>query len=288
MRHRSRLTVAAPALVTLWAIALLSPLDAQLDERFRSWNQPVEPLRIHGNLYYVGASDIASYLVTTPAGHILIDGGFQETVPIITSGIEKLGFRLEEVEILLHSHAHFDHVAGLAELKRLTGARLLASRRDAPVLESGGLGDPLLGDSAPFPAVDVDRLLDDGDTVELGGQVLTARVTAGHTQGCTTWVMEIEGRLAVSICSVTVLPGLRFSDPPTYPGVAADYRRTFEVLESLPAEIFLASHASFFDLAGKRARLDEEANPFVDPEGYRAFVERGKKRFLEALASQEE
>jgi len=277
------------SLLLLPALAGLPPVRAQGSESFRKMNRPVEPFRIVGNLYYVGASDVACYLIVTPEGHVLIDGGFEETVPIILHGIETLGFRVEDVRILLNSHAHLDHAGGLARLAELSGARVMASEGDAPLLERGGRGDPLLGDDGAFPPVEVDRRLRDGDTVELGGTTLTARITPGHTPGCTTWVTEIEegGRRyrVVSVGSVTVLPGTRFGERPTYEGIAADYARSFEILKSLRPDVFLASHGSFFHMQQKRARLEEGAatNPFVDPEGYRAFVERFEGRFLEAL-----
>ncbi len=272
----------------LFLLAL--PVTAQQNETWRSWNQPVEPFRIVGNLYYVGASDIAAYLIATPEGHIVIDGGFPETAPLIRDSIAALGFGLGEVEILLNSHAHFDHSGGLAALKEWTGAELWIHQRDADVIEGGGKGDFFLDEEdAAFPPVAVDRRLADGDTVTLGGTTLTARLTAGHTRGCTTWTMEIaEGDRTydvVSACSVSVLPGLELVDNPAYPEIAADYARTFEVLEGLPCNVFLAAHGGFFQLSKKRQAMAEgKAHPFVDPEGYRAWVARGKERFEKRLA----
>ncbi len=248
-------------------------------------NQPVEPFSILGNLYYVGASDVTSFLVATPEGHILIDGGFTETVPLIRDSVAKLGFKLEDVKILLNSHAHFDHAGGLAQLKELTGARLLASEVEAPLLEAGGRGDPLLGDSAPFPAVKVDGRLEDGDVVALGGARLTARVTPGHTRGCTSWVIELavggEKHLAVSICSLSILDGVKLTAEPTWLGIAADFERSFALLRSIPADVFLAAHASFFDLAEKRRAqlLGATPNPFIDPAGYRRYIDRAEERY---------
>ena len=187
---------------TLFALLLLFPTMAacQADPTSRSWNQPVEPFRIAGNLYYVGANDIASYLIATPEGHILLDGGFVETVPLIRESVKKLGFRIEDVKVLLNTHAHYDHAGGLAELKTLTGAKLQASEADAPALARGGKDDPLFGDQFLFPAVQADRLVKDGDTVSLGGSTLTARLTPGHTAGCTTWTMKVDGLNAVFVC----------------------------------------------------------------------------------------
>jgi metallo-beta-lactamase class B len=251
----------------------------------------VEPLRIAGPLYYVGANSVTAFLITTPAGHILIDGGFDETVPLIRSGVEALGFQWKDVRLLLNSHAHFDHAGGLARIQQETGARFAASEQDAPLLERGGLGDDLLGDEAPFAPVRVDQRLKDGESVSLGGVTLTARVTAGHTRGCTSWDFEVEDagerRRVVSICSLSVLDGMRFLEDPTYPGIADDFRRSFEVLEAIPADVFLASHAGFFDLEGKRERLGQPGpNPFVDPQGYRAYVETARERFDAALEAE--
>src|SRR5262245_1875088 len=252
-------------------------------------NQPFPPFRIIGNVYYVGASDVTSFLVATPAGHILIDGGFVETAPLIEKSLTELGFELRDVKILLNSHAHLDHAGGLARLKELTGARLMASEGDAPLLETGGRGDPILGDEGLFPAVTVDRRLKDGDTVELGGTTLTARVTAGHTPGCTSWVIEVaegtERHLAVSICSLSILRGVRLTSEPTWPGIATNFEQSFATLRSLPCDVPLAAHGSFFDLAEKRkAQLSGVSpNPFIDPAGYRAYIDRAEARYHERI-----
>ncbi|HEX6901496.1 MAG TPA: subclass B3 metallo-beta-lactamase [Thermoanaerobaculia bacterium] len=268
-------------------LLLVFPLSVfpQSDPTSRSWNQPVEPFKIAGNLYYVGASDIASYLITTPEGHILIDSGFEETVPIIRENVRKLGFKLKDVKILLTSHAHYDHVGGLATLKELTGAKLLVHEKDIPQLARGGTGDPHLGDRFPFRPVRADRSLKDGEQVSLGGTTLTAHLTPGHTLGCTTWTMKAAGKDVVFVCSATILPGVTLTKNERYPGIAEDYARTFQVLKSLPCDIFLAAHANFYDGLGKAERLRKgaEKNPFIDPEGYKAYVEKAEKRYRELL-----
>ncbi|HWW61065.1 MAG TPA: subclass B3 metallo-beta-lactamase, partial [Thermoanaerobaculia bacterium] len=186
-------------------LALLFLLQASAESR--SWNQPVEPFRIAGNVYYVGASEVTSYLITTPNGHIVIDGGYVETAPQIRANIAKLGFRVEDVKILLASHAHYDHAGGLAELKRVTGAKFYASAADAPQFARGGVDDPQFGDKYPFPPIEADRVLRDGDKVTLGGTTLVARITPGHTRGCTTWTMRLrDGKNVVFVGSVTA-PG---------------------------------------------------------------------------------
>jgi metallo-beta-lactamase class B len=257
-------------------------------------NQPAEPFRIADNLYYVGSLDISSYLITTPEGHILIDGGYRETVPQIQANIAKVGFRLADVRVLLNTQAHFDHAGGFAELKRLTGAKLMASDADADALERGGRGDFVLGDKYPFAAVTVDRRLKDGDTVTLGGMVLTARMTPGHTKGCTTWTFDVRdaGRAyhVVDLCGLSILDGTRVSGMPAYPQIASDYAHSLDVLKKLPCDIFIGAHASYYDgqekAAARRARPDGP-NPFVDPDGYRGYIARAERRFREQLAGEQ-
>jgi len=257
-----------------------------------SMNQPAEPYRILGNLYYVGASDVTSFLIATPAGLILIDGGFAETVPMIRKNVETLGFKMADVKILLNSHAHFDHAGGLAAIKKQTGARLAASQADAALLANGGLGDHLFGDKYPYEPVTADRILKDGDRVELGGTALTAHLTPGHTKGCTTWTMKVaEGGKSydvVFVCSTSVLPDVSLVNNAKYPNVAADFEQTFRTLRGLPCDVFLGSHASFYNGLEKAARLRKGAdpNPFIDPAGYKAYLARSEKAFRERLAAE--
>lgn len=263
---------------------LILLLALQADPVSRSWNQPIEPFRIAGNVYYVGASDITSYLITTPKGHIVIDGGFVETAPMIVANIRKLGFRVEDVKILLSSHAHYDHAGGLAELKRITGATFYASAGDLPQLARGGLDDPQFGNRFPFPPVYADRIVRHGQKISLGGTTLTAHITPGHTRGCTTWTTKSGGLDVVFVGSPSVPSSYRLVGNPAYPDAVSDYRRQFEILRSLPVDIFLASHGNFFDLEKKRAALgDGKANPFVDREGYHRFVTAAERGFEERV-----
>jgi metallo-beta-lactamase class B len=269
---------------------------AQATEDMRSRNQPVEPFRIIGNVYYVGASDITSYLIVTPAGDIVLDGGLLETAPQIEANIRALGFRLSDVKILLSSHAHFDHAGGLAEMKKNTGAKLVSMNGDADELARGGRGDFFFGDTSSFPPVAPDRVIPDGDTVGLGGTKLTAHLTPGHTQGCTTWTMTATeaGREynVVFVCSATVLDGYVLVDrprhPASYPGIAADYEKSFRVWKSLPCDVFLASHGQFFNLTEKRAVLKSgtKDNPFIDPVGYAEHVSQNEANFRAELNRQ--
>ena len=284
-----------PTLLALSALAFIFrpvPGRSQATDRERAGNQPVAPFRIMGTLYYVGASDITSFLIVTPKGNILLDGGFAETAPQIQANVKSLGFRLEDTKILLNSQAHFDHTGGLAQLKKLTGAQMVASEGDAPMLESGGHGDPYFGDKYVFQPVHVDRRLRNGDTVSLGGTVMTAEITPGHTMGCTTWTMtESESAKSyhvVFVCSTSVLPDIRLIDNVKYPNIEKDYEYTFRRLRELPCDIFLASHGGFFNLLDKSERLRRggKPNPFIDPDGYRNYVKDSEANFLKELGEQ--
>ncbi|HEV7768556.1 MAG TPA: subclass B3 metallo-beta-lactamase [Thermoanaerobaculia bacterium] len=264
-------------LTTLLLTLLTTVAYAQKDPVTRAWNAPVPPFRIAPNLYYVGAADITSYLITTPKGHIVLDGGFEETAPMIRANIERLGFKVKDVRILIGSHAHYDHAAGLAELKRETGAQFVSSALEAPAYAAGGLNDPQFGNRFPFPPIVADRKVADGERVTLGGISLTAHITAGHTRGCTTWTMGD----AVFLCSPSVPESYKLVDNPKDPNVIEDYRRQFVTLKALRPKIFLGSHGGFFDLEEKR-----KSGNFVDPEGYREFVAAMEKRFEAKVAAE--
>jgi metallo-beta-lactamase class B len=266
-----------------------------VEQSFRVINRPFPPLRVVGNVYYVGAVDVSSFLITTPGGHILIDTGFESTVPQIRAGVKKLGFKFEDVKLLLSSHAHVDHVGGHALVKELTGAQILMSEADAAVLARGGRGDflPVGGEAVAYKAVKADRLVRDGEIVTLGGVSLTAHLTPGHTRGCTTWTMKAEenGRSydVVFFGSTTLLPGVRLAGNPEYPTIADDYRATFRTLRSLPCDVFLAPHGSMFGLAEKAQKkaAGAPANPFIDPAGYRTCLDRAEASFLRRLAREQ-
>lgn len=256
-------------------LLLAIPLAAQPDPVSRSWNQPVEPFRITGNIYYVGASEITSFLIATPKGHIVLDGGFVETAPMILANIRKLGFDPKDVRILIHSHAHYDHAGGLAELKRATGATFYASRRDLAQLARGGTDDPQFGDKYPFPPIMADRIVDDGTRISLGGVTLVAHMTPGHTPGCITWTMRAGKRNVVFVGSSSVPSEYKLTGNPRYPNAVEDYRASFRKLKSLPVDVFLASHGNFFGLAEMIAKK----KPFAGAEEYRAFMEASERRF---------
>jgi metallo-beta-lactamase class B len=266
--------------------------SGQADETSRSWNQPVKPFRIIGNIYYVGASDVTSYLIATPAGHILLDSGFAETVPQIKQNIAALGFRLADVKILINSHAHYDHAGGLAELKELTRAKLLASEADASLLANGGKDDPNFGDRFAYAPVKVDQTLRDGEVVKLGDTMLTAHLTPGHTKGCTTWTMNVTDNgktYQVVFVGSASAPGYRLIDNVKHPNIVADYRQTFRRMQKLSPDVFLASHGIFFGLQKKMelSARHPKQNPFVDPNGYKDFVKRTEKQFRAQLSDQQ-
>lgn len=278
-------------LTAVLALAMAGPATAADPA---NWSQPMKPFRITDNLYYVGTAGLTSLLITTPKGHILIDGA----VPVAAKGIEAniiaLGFKPGDVKILLNSHGHFDHSGGLAELKADTGAKLYASAGDKAALETGTYPGSEQRKDLDFPPVKVDRVLKDGDKVELGGVVLTANLTPGHSAGCTSWTfpLKVDGKVRQAIyhCSTSVaLNRLVSKDKgPQYPGIVSDYQTTFTKLKTMKADVFLAPHAESFRLADKRAKLGTGPNPFVDPSELAAAVASSERDFNKALAKQQE
>jgi imidazolonepropionase-like amidohydrolase/glyoxylase-like metal-dependent hydrolase (beta-lactamase superfamily II) len=275
-------------------LVLLTPrLHAQANA---AWTTPIAPFHIAGNLYYVGSQDLASYLIVTPQGNILINSSLTESVPLIRASVEQLGFKFNDIKVLLISHAHFDHDAGSAEVIRETGAKYMVMDGDVSVVESGGATDFAYAKDT-YPPAKVDRVLHDGDTVKLGGTVLVAHKTAGHTRGCTTWTLRVKeaGRPlnVVIVGSWNVNPGWRLVDrpsqPASYPKIEADYRRTFEVLEKLPCDVFLGAHGAYFGMLAKLDRIKAGANEavWIDPSGYRAAVAERKQAFEAELNRQE-
>jgi metallo-beta-lactamase class B len=271
--------------------AATSVAFGQADPASRLMNQPVPPFRIVGNLYYVGATEVSSFLITTSQGHILLDGGFAETAPQIERNIAQLGFKIEEVKILLNSHAHFDHAGGLAELKQKSGARFIANIGDAELLKKGGHGDFRFGDTLVFPPIQPDQIIRDGESIRLGDQVMTAHSTPGHTKGNTTWTTKIRyGDKTYDVVFVGSQSSLdyKFAGQESYPSIRADFEKSFAVLRSLPCDIFLGSHGSFFHFLEKRERfLRGETNAFVDPDGYKRYLMESEKDFREKVAKQE-
>ena len=275
-----------------WVFVLVCPLAVHgqgVVERLRAaWSQPVEPYRVIDNIYYVGASGISSHIVSTSEGLILVDTGTTTMVPLIQAGIEKLGFGIKDVKIIVSSHAHWDHVEGHAEMKRRTGAKIMALGEDAESIASGVDISALGGDG--WEAVKVDRVLEDGDTVTLGDVTMTAHLTRGHTKGCTTWATTVDGSgkelTVVFIGGTSINGGVNFIDNKRHPGILEDYARTFERLKDIQADVFLAQHPSMYDMAGKMEKMKAggSVNPFINPEEYREFVRNEEGKYLKQAA----
>jgi len=253
-------------------------LSAQPKQAKRDYNAPFPPHKVIGNVYYVGTEQLATFLITTPQGHILINSDFEATVPAIRASVEKLGFKFTDIKIILGSHAHGDHMEGDALVKELSGARVMAMEQDVPWLRKMTPGNK------PHP---IDKVLKDGEQVSLGGTTLTAHLTAGHTPGCTTWTTKVESYNVLIVCSVGFNAGYVLVNNKDYPSIADDYVRSFKLLRTLPVDVFLGAHGDFYGLQAKYAKLQEGgANPFIDPAGFKAYVDSKEKAFSAELAAQ--
>ncbi len=268
------------------ALLLAFALSARLFALDPAWTRNFPPFRIAGSLYYVGSEDLAAYLIVTPQGDILINSNLQSSPPQIKRSVESLGFKFSDIKILLISHGHYDHCAGSAEVKKLTGAQYCVMDADVPVVESGGRNDFQYADdkSMQFPPTHVDRVLHDGDTVRLGNAVVTAHLTAGHTKGTTTWTIDETdaGKTlhVVIVGSPNVNPGYKLVGNKAYPQIADDYRRQFQVLKTLPCDIFLGAHGSYFGLKQKYERWKRgDHNAFIDSDGYKRYIADREQAF---------
>ena len=258
----------------------------------RGGQEPAEPFRIAGNLYYVGANDVAAFLITGPGGHIVLDGGYPSTAPMIMASIAKLGFNIKDVKVLLNSEPHPDHAGGLGVLQQASGAELWASEASAYTLASGG-DDPdivlplralIRIGVVGYPPMRVDHRFKDGDTIRVGPLALTAHITGGHTRGCTSWSFSVRDgdRVlnVVSACDLVPLSGMQ------YPEQGADLERSFRVLRSLPADIWVTCHARWWGRYRKfvaSATAKDPVEPFIDPEGYRAYIDAAEAKFRKGI-----
>jgi metallo-beta-lactamase class B len=274
-------------LAAIFIAGLAQPLAAQTNPE---WTRPFPPFQIVGNIYWVGSYDLSSYLITTPQGHILINTGVGDTARQIRRSVEELGFRMSDIKILTATHGHYDHVAGMAELKRMTGARLLISEPDKPLLETGGKADFRFGStaSAQFDPVKVDETFRNGETISLGGTTLTAHLHAGHTKGATSFTLNARDagkNYRVIIANMgSINPGVKVTGMPGYENIGQDYARTFLDQKDMKIDIWLASHAGQFQLHEKYKPGDPHAaSRFVDPQGFRASVLRLEKAYLDQL-----
>ena len=285
-----KLIVALVALLPLATVAQAQTTKDLLAALLAKWNKPTEPFRIIDNVYYVGTDGLASYLITSPQGHILVDTVMPEATSQIRASIEKLGFKVTDIKYLLNTHAHIDHTGGLAELKQASGAQLVAGEADKPLLEGGYYPGAREDTALAFPPVKVDRTVREGDTVAIGNVVVTARETPGHSPGCTSWMFNVRDgdatRSVIIFCSGTVALN-RLVTNPTHPGIVEDYRKTFARAKEMKADILLAPHPEMYKMAEKRARIADGApNPFVNPGEFNAYAATLEKAFEEALAKQ--
>jgi metallo-beta-lactamase class B len=249
-----------------------------------AFNKPFPAYKVIGNIYFVGTDDLGSFLIVTPEGNILINSDFDDTVPQIRASVEKLGFKFTDIKILLGSHAHGDHMEGDARVKELTGAQVMVMEQDVPAISRMTPGNK------PHP---IDRVLHDGDEVKLGGTTLVAHLTPGHTKGCTTWTMKAleagKSYNVVILGSIGVNPGYMLAGNKDYPQVADDYVRGFQVLRSLPCDVFLGAHGRFYGMQEKYAKLGQGGlNPFIDPAGYKAHLDLQETNFRARLAEQQQ
>lgn len=286
-------------LTCLFATLLLCPFTNA--EPPADWTTPLAPFQIADNLYYVGSRDLASYLVTTPKGNILINAGLESSPPLIRASVERLGFRWADTKILLNGQAHNDHVGGAAQVIRETHAKNYVMEFDAQLMETGGATDFARQSDGlhTYPPSRVDRVLHDGDTVTLGNVSLTAHKTAGHTRGCTTWTLRVHvpGEPAGQLRNVVILGGFaalsgyrlidRPGQPASYPGIARDFQQTFVTLHSLPCDIFIGAHGVYFNLLAKFDRRSKQGpSVWIDPEGYQDTVNDAEAGFNRMLAEQ--
>jgi metallo-beta-lactamase class B len=282
-----------PRLLALVTSVFLACTSLGFGQSNDEWTRPFPPFRIVGNLYWVGSYDLSTYLIVTPQGNILVNTGVGDTAKQIKANVEQLGFKITDTKILTATHGHFDHVAGLAELKRMTGARLVVAEQDRDLYETGGKADFRFGDtpSARFEPVKVDGTFKDSDTIALGGTVLTAHHHPGHTKGATSFTLNVADggkTYRVIIANLgSINPGVTVSGMPTYPGIGDDYAKTFKAQKDMAIDIFLASHASQFKLHDKY-KPGDAYNPerFVDPQGFKSAVAELEKTYRDQLAKE--
>ena len=286
----NKLIVALVALLPFVTVAEAQTTKDLLAALLAKWNKPTEPFKIIDNVYYVGTDGLASYLITSPQGHILVDTVMPEATSQIKASIEKLGFKVTDIKYLLNTHAHIDHTGGLAEMKQSSGAQLVAGEADKPLLEGGYYPGAREDTALAFPPVKVDRTVREGDTVAIGNVTLTARETPGHSPGCTSWMFNVKDgdatRSVLIFCSGTVALN-RLVTNPTYPGIVDDYRKTFARAKEIKADILLAPHPEMYKMQEKRAKITDGApSPFVNAGEFNAYAATLEKAFEEALAKQ--
>ena len=285
-----KIAIALVALLPLAGVAQAQTVKDMLATLRAKWNAPTEPFKMIGNVYYVGTEGLASYLITSLQGHVLVDTVTPDATSQIKANIEKLGFKVTDIKYLLNTHAHIDHTGGLAEMKAASGAQLVAGEADKPLLEGGYYPGAREETALNFPPVKVDRTVREGDKVTIGDVTLIARETPGHSPGCTSWEFSVKDgdatRSALIFCSGTVALN-RLVPNPTYPGIVTDYRKTFARAKDMKVDVLLAPHPEMYKMAEKRAKLAEGGpNPFVNPGEFNAYAATLEKAFDDALAKQ--
>ena len=285
-----KLVIALVALMPLSGAVQAQTLKDRLAELLVKWNEPTLPFKMIGNVYYVGTNGLSSYLITSPQGHILVDTVMPEATSQIKGNIEKLGFKVTDIKYILNTHAHIDHTGGLAEMKATSGAQLIAGEADKPLLEGGYYPGAREETVLNFPPVKVDRTVREGDTIVLSDVKITARETPGHSPGCTSWEFSVKDgdatRSVLIFCSGTVALN-RLVASPTYPGIVADYRKTFARAKDMKVDVLLAPHPEMYKMQDKRAKLADGApNPFVNPGEFNAYAATLEKAFEDALVKQ--
>ncbi len=274
------------------SVSAEAPVSPPDDSPYRT--EPAEPFHVMDNIYVVGETlHLTNYLITTPEGHFLIDSAYDESVPRIRENIEKLGFRVQDIKMLVGSHAHSDHVAGFARMQGLSGAMIVAGRRDVDVLETGGMTDFRGNGEQQWTPVRVDRIIEDGDEIRLGDTVLTAHSTPGHTKGCITWTMvaQEDGQQydVVFFCGANIADAaLPVTGNPKYPDMAEDFAASFAKWKNIPVDVYLGGHGYWFRIEDKLERMRQGAtvNPFIDPDGYRGAIDGLEQRYFDRLADE--
>ncbi|WP_380874201.1 CAU/MBL1b family subclass B3 metallo-beta-lactamase [Sphingomonas sp. DBB INV C78] len=295
------MSIPFPVRLLMGLACVASPVMAAPDAGFAidktavalHWNEPVDPVRVAGPVYFVGTRGLSAWLITTTEGHILLNSGMPGSGPMIAASIRKLGFRPEDIRVMIAGHAHVDHVGGHAYLQHISGAEVAMMAAEVELIQSGGATDFRYGGVSDFAfdPVKVDRVLRDGDTVKLGNVVMAARLTPGHTRGTTSWVMKLQedGRkLTIAFPDGTgVNPGYRLIKDPSYPGIDEDYRRTFHILQALKPDIWLTPHPEAANFEAKRALAAKKGvSGWIDPDGYARWVEAQQMKLVAAEKSE--
>ncbi|WP_342739639.1 BJP family subclass B3 metallo-beta-lactamase [Bradyrhizobium sp. B117] len=285
-----KLTAALCALAFLTTGAQAQTIKDFLATVMQKWTAPFEPFQLIGNIYYVGTDGIAVYVIKTSQGLILMDTAMSQSTGMIKDNIAKLGFKVADIKIILNTHAHLDHTGGFAEIKKETGAQLIAGESDKPLLEGGYYPGDEQNADLTFPAVKVDRTVKEGDKVTLGDTTLTAHATPGHSPGCTSWEMTVkdgsQDRDVLFFCSGTVALN-RLVGQPTYPGIVDDYRATYAKVKAMKIDVLLGPHPEVYGMQAKRAEMKDGApNPFVKPGELTTYATTLSEDFDKQLAKQ--